>query len=291
MKLLGKSRMPKKHKLSAANLWTNLCGDATKIIKKEPLLAGFVTSNVLAHKSFELALAHVLADQLAAPSAKLSRDVLFELFQKCLSKEKAIGSSAKKDLIAVLSRDPAACDAYVPFLFFKGYQALQAHRVAHSLWKSKQRGMALFLQGQVSRRFGVDIHPAARIGSGILMDHATGIVVGETAVIEDDVSILHGVTLGGTGKEVGNRHPKIRKGALIGANVTILGNIEIGACSRIAAGSVVLTSVPAHVTAAGVPARVVGKAGCSMPAVVMDQIPKFPKKESDTSDQNCDFHI
>jgi serine O-acetyltransferase len=157
-------------------------------------------------------------------------------------------------------------------LYFKGFHAIQTHRLAHWLWEKGRKDFALYLQSRSSAVFQTDINPAAHIGRGIFLDHATGLVVGETAVVEDDVSMLQDVTLGGTGKEDGDRHPKIRRGVLIGAGAKILGNIEVGECARIAAGSVVLKSVPPHMTVAGVPARVVGEAGCAEPARAMDQM-------------------
>jgi serine O-acetyltransferase len=172
----------------------------------------------------------------------------------------------------VLDRDPACMRLIEPLLFFKGFHAIQTHRLAHALWKAGRRDLALYLQSRSSEIFQTDIHPAARIGNGIFLDHATGLVVGATALIEDNVSMLQDVTLGGTGKESGDRHPKIRHGVLIGAGAKILGNIEIGHCSRVASGSVVLHAVPNNKTVAGVPARVVGEAGCAEPARSMDQI-------------------
>jgi serine O-acetyltransferase len=180
--------------------------------------------------------------------------------------------AAQHDLLAIRERDPAAASLLVPFLFFKGFQALQAWRVAHHLWNTQRKTMAFYLQSLIARAYSVDIHPAARIGKGIMFDHAHGIVIGETAVIEDKVSMLHNVTLGGTGKESGDRHPKIRSGVMVGAGATILGNIDIGEGARIAAGSVVLEDVPPHMTVAGVPAKIVGKAGCARPAEEMDQM-------------------
>jgi serine O-acetyltransferase len=178
----------------------------------------------------------------------------------------------RADIAAVVDRDPA-CDRFIePFLYFKGFHAIQAHRVAHWLWTNDHRDFALYLQSRSSDVFQTDIHPAAPFGRGIFLDHATGLVVGATAVVEDDVSILQNVTLGGTGKEAGDRHPKIRRGAMIGAGAKVLGNIEIGACARVAAGSVVLRPVAANTTVAGVPARVVGTADCAEPARTMDQI-------------------
>jgi serine O-acetyltransferase len=174
--------------------------------------------------------------------------------------------------VATLDRDPATHRVLEPVLYFKGFHAIQTHRLAHWLWSKGRRDFALYLQSRSSAVFQCDIHPAARVGRGIFLDHATGVVVGETAVIEDDVSILHDVTLGGTGKEAGDRHPKIRYGVMIGAGAKILGNIEVGHCARIAAGSVLLKSVPNNVTVAGVPARVVGRAGCPEPSRTMDQM-------------------
>ena len=189
-----------------------------------------------------------------------------------LADDKEWSSIVRVDIQAYYDRDPA-CDRFImPVLYFKGFHAIQTHRLAHWLWNQGRKDFALYLQSRSSSVFQTDINPAARIGKGIFIDHATGLVVGETAVIEDDVSILHGVTLGGTGKAGGDRHPKIRYGVLIGAGAKILGNIEIGYCSRIAAGSVVLKAVPPKTTVAGVPAKVVGEAGCSEPSRIMDQV-------------------
>ena len=176
------------------------------------------------------------------------------------------------DLVAIYERDPACHRLLQPILYFKGYQAVQAYRVSHYLWTHGQRDLAYFFQMRCSEVFGVDIHPAARIGKGIMIDHAHSIVIGETAVVGDNVSMLHSVTLGGTGKEDDDRHPKIGDGVLIGAGAKVLGNISVGHCSRIAAGSVVLHDVPPKSTVAGVPAKVVGEAGCSNPSIEMDQI-------------------
>jgi serine O-acetyltransferase len=183
-----------------------------------------------------------------------------------------VGEAFRADLIAVADRDPACMRMMEPLLYFKGFHALQAHRLAHAMLHAGRRDFALLLQSRSSSAFGVDINPAARIGKGVFLDHATSLVVGETCVIEDDVSILQGVTLGGTGKETGDRHPKIRRGVLIGAGAKILGNIEVGHCARVAAGSVVLSPVPHNKTVAGVPARIVGEAGCAEPARDMNQI-------------------
>jgi serine O-acetyltransferase len=180
--------------------------------------------------------------------------------------------------LAARTRDPAARGYAQPFLYYKGFHALQAYRVAHWLWGHKRHGLAAHLQNRISEAFGVDVHPAARIGSGILIDHGTSVVIGETAVVEDNVSLLHEVTLGGTGKESGDRHPKVRRGALIGAGAKILGNVEIGMGAKVAACSVVLKDVPPHTTVAGIPARVVGRCTVAEPALEMDAT--FPEEGS-----------
>ncbi len=201
----------------------------------------------------------------------MSEQILREIADEAHDSDTAIGAAARADLMAVYERDPA-CHRYLqPVLFFKGYQAVQAYRIGHWLWNGGRRDLAYFVQMRVSEVFGVDIHPNARIGRGLMIDHAHSIVIGETAVVGDNVSMLHSVTLGGTGKEDGDRHPKIGNGVLIGAGAKVLGNIRVGHCSRIAAGSVVLDEVPPNTTVAGVPARVVGKAGCDQPALTMDQ--------------------
>jgi len=202
----------------------------------------------------------------------MSEQILREIADEAFADDPALGQAARADLMAVFDRDPA-CHRYLqPLLFFKGYQAVQAYRVGHWLWQSGHRDLAYFVQMRVSEHFGVDIHPAARVGKGLMIDHAHSIVIGETAVVGDNVSMLHSVTLGGTGKEDGDRHPKIGNGVLIGAGAKVLGNIHVGYCSRIAAGSVVLHDVPPCTTVAGVPARVVGEAGCAQPAINMDQV-------------------
>ena len=195
-----------------------------------------------------------------------------QAYEDVISRDASLGVAFRADLIAVLDRDPACLRMMEALLYFKGFHALQTHRLAHALLRAGRRDFALYLQSRSSSVFATDINPAARIGKGIFLDHATGLVVGETTVIEDDVSILQGVTLGGTGKETGDRHPKIRHGVLLGAGAKILGNIEIGHCARVAAGSVVLSPVPHNKTVAGVPARIVGEAGCAEPARDMNQI-------------------
>jgi serine O-acetyltransferase len=194
-----------------------------------------------------------------------------EIFQEAFAADPEIGAAVRADLSAVFERDPA-CHSYVQaFLFFKGFHALQCFRIAHWLWAHGRQPMALYFQNRMSDLFAVDIHPAARIGRGIMMDHATGVVIGETAVVGDDVSMLHGVTLGGTGKETGDRHPKIGRGVLLSVGAKVLGNIEVGEYSRVGAGSVVLKSVPPHCTVAGVPARVIGGKCPERPSHDMDQ--------------------
>jgi serine O-acetyltransferase len=202
--------------------------------------------------------------------------ILRALIDQAFDASPAIGQAIRIDLQAVRDRDPASRGMLAPFLYFKGFHALEAYRIANWFWRQERQLLAVHIQSRVSEVFGVDIHPAARIGSGILIDHATGIVIGETAVIEDNVSILHGVTLGGTGKETGDRHPKIRQGVMIGAGAKVLGNLEVGAGAKIAAGSVVLDAVPPHCTVAGIPARVVGRPAVESPAFDMDQ--QFPHK-------------
>ncbi len=251
-------------------IWPQLQKEATKAQSREPALANFLKTAVISRVSFIDALSYVLAEKLAVQ--ELSARQIRDIFTGNLPAEPKIELAALRDLAAIVDRDPAAGELIAPFLFFKGFHALQTYRFAHWLWHKNRRYLALYLQNRISDLFAVDIHPAAKIGSGIMMDHATGVVIGETAVIEDNVSILHNVTLGGTGKQSGDRHPKIRTGVMIGAGAKILGNIEIGAGARIAAGSVVLEAVPAGVTVAGVPARVIGAAGCARPAEEMDQM-------------------
>ena len=250
-------------------IWSVLRAQATELAQKEPSLASLVHATILNHEQLEDALSYHLARKIGSEevSAMLAR----EIFEEALDADAEIGAAARADLSAVFERDPA-CHSYAEaFLLFKGFHALQCHRIAHWLWLQNRTALAHFLQSRVSELFAVDIHPAARIGRGIMMDHATGIVIGETAVVEDDVSMLHGVTLGGSGKEQGDRHPKIRRGVLLSAGAKVLGNIEVGENSRVGAGSVVIHSVPANCTVAGVPARVIGCAGSERPSQTMDQ--------------------
>jgi serine O-acetyltransferase len=244
--------------------------EADEIVRREPEVAGFVLGTVLNHDRLESAVVHRLADRL--DRQEVPGDIIRQTYLDIITREPAIAEAFRADLMAVADRDPACTRFIEPLLYFKGFHALQTHRLAHALWKAGRKDFALYLQSRSSEVFQCDIHPAARVGKGVFLDHATGLVVGSTAVIEDDVSILHSVTLGGTGKERGDRHPKIRRGVLIGAGAKIIGNIEVGQCARVAAGSVVLSSVEARKTVAGVPARVVGEAGCAEPARSMDQI-------------------
>lgn len=246
-------------------VWEKLLREARTAAEHEPVLSELIHESILNCDSLEASLAHRISRKLGHHA--VSEPYLHDLFEEILKSSRDIGEKVRKDIMAIDERDPASRGFLSPVLYFKGFQALTAFRVAHYLWNHERREMALYLQSIISQVFAVDIHPAARIGAGILFDHATSIVVGETAVIEDHVSILHEVTLGGTGKERGDRHPKVRQGVLIGAGAKILGNVEIGRCARVGAGSVVLEDVPPHMTVAGVPARIVGKsmadpAGC-----------------------------
>jgi serine O-acetyltransferase len=227
-------------------------------------------TNILNHDTLESSVAHRVASRL--DHRDLPAALIRQTFTEAILRDSSIGEAFRADIMAVADRDPACVRMMEPLLYFKGFQALQAYRLSHWLLRAGKRDFALSLQSLVSAAFGVDINPAARVGKGIFLDHATSLVVGETTVIEDNVSILQGVTLGGTGKETGDRHPKIRHGVLIGAGAKILGNIEIGYCARVAAGSVVLSPVPHNKTVAGVPARIVGEAGCAEPARDMNQI-------------------
>lgn len=260
-----------KHKVAAVDpVWTRICEEAEAAVRSEPLLGSLIHSGLLHHPTFERALAFRFSLKLA--SGEMSEQILREIADEAFAADPALGDAARADLMAVYERDPACHRFLQPILFFKGYQAVQAYRIGNWLWRMGRKDMAYFVQMRVSEAFGVDIHPNARIGRGLMIDHAHSIVIGETAVVGDNVSMLHSVTLGGTGKEDGDRHPKIGNGVLIGAGAKVLGNIEVGHCSRIAAGSVVLQDVPHNTTVAGVPARVVGYAGCDQPALSMDQI-------------------
>jgi len=250
-------------------IWAAMREQAQSQAAREPALASFLHAAVLKHSRLEDALSYHLAKKIG--SDDVSPMLTREIFEEATGTDPAIGQAARADLSAVFERDPA-CHSYLEaFLYYKGFHALESYRIAHWLWGKGRDGMALFFQSRISEVFGVDIHPAAQLGRAIMIDHATGVVIGETAVVEDDVSMLHGVTLGGTGKEGGDRHPKIRRGVLLSMGVKVLGNIEIGEYSRIGAGSVVLKSVPPHCTAVGVPARLVNCPGSERPSLEMNQ--------------------
>jgi len=251
-------------------VWEAVRAGARQILEDEPSLSNLVLASVLNHESFETALAHRLAVRL--DHEEVSADIIRQAFAEILRDNPEIAQAARVDLAATLERDPACHRAIEPLLYFKGYQAIQTHRFAYALWKAGRHDFALYLQSRSSQVFQVDINPAVPMGKGIMLDHGTGLVIGETAVVGDNVSLLQNVTLGGTGKSDEDRHPKIGDGVLIGAGAKVLGNIRIGDCSRIGAGSVVLKEVPPRVTVAGVPAKVIGEAGCAQPALVMDQM-------------------
>jgi len=251
-------------------VWTRIRTEAEDIVRREPELASFIYENILHHDALETAVAHRVSQRLEHPD--VSSDLIRQAFSDAIEDQPSLGEDFRADIVATIDRDPAAARLIEPVLYFKGFHAIQTHRLAHWLLKKGRKDFALYLQSRSSAAFQCDINPAAKIGRGIFLDHATGLVVGETAAIDDNVSILHGVTLGGTGKENEDRHPKIRQGVMIGAGAKILGNIEIGRCARIAAGSVVIKPVPNNVTVAGVPAKVVGEAGCPEPSRTMDQM-------------------
>ncbi|WP_342361638.1 serine O-acetyltransferase [Terrarubrum flagellatum] len=260
-----------RHGLQAIDpVWDRIRMEAEEIVTREPELAGFTLRSILNHDTLEEAIIHRIAARL--DHSVVPADLIVQVYRGVLRDHPEISAAFRADIMAVVDRDPACTRVLEPVLYFKGFHAIQTHRLAHSLWNEGRRDFALYLQSRSSEVFQTDINPAARIGKGIFLDHATGLVVGQTAVIEDDVSMLHDVTLGGTGKEHEDRHPKIRRGVLIGAGAKILGNIEVGHCARVAAGSVVLHPVPHNTTVVGVPAKVVGEAGCAEPSRSMDQI-------------------
>ncbi|WP_028302954.1 serine O-acetyltransferase [Oceanospirillum maris] len=250
-------------------LWREIQDEARLEAEREPFLASYFHSTIIGHSDFSGALSYLLAIKLAddvMPAVSLR-----ELIEGSFSSSCQIMTATCQDIVAVRDRDPAITQLSTVLLYLKGFQALQAYRVAHCMWCHGRRSMALYLQSRISQVFQVDIHPAAKIGRGVMFDHATGIVIGETCVIEDDVSIMQNVTLGGTGKECGDRHPKIREGVLIAAGAKIFGNIEIGVGAKVGGGSVVLDNVPPHTTVVGVPAKIVGSSGCAKPALDMNQ--------------------
>ena len=249
-------------------IWDRIREETAKHASEEPILASFLHATILNHPRLELALSFHLANQLDSPTA--SSLLLREVMLEALDSDPVIREAVRADLLAVEQRDSACNELYIPFLYFKGFHALQTQRIAHWLWGHGRESLALFFQNRMSSIFGVDIHPAARMGKGIMLDHATGLVIGETAVVGNNVSILQSVTLGGTGKGEGDRHPKICDGVLISAGAKILGNICVGEGAKVGAGSVVLEPVPPHTTVAGVPAKIVGRPASDQPALEMD---------------------
>jgi serine O-acetyltransferase len=249
-------------------IWEQVRSEAEASARKEPMLASFLHATILNHRSLEDALSFMLSSKLE--STALSSLTLRDLIGEAFRKSDRIPQAIRADLRAVCERDPACKTYSTPLLFFKGYQALQAYRAANYYWTAGRTELALFLQSRISEVFAVDIHPAARVGMGILIDHATSVVIGETAVVEDNVSMLHEVTLGGTGKVSGDRHPKVRHGVLIAAGAKILGNIEIGEGAKVGGGAVVLENVAPHTTVVGVPAHPVGRTKSDEPALDMD---------------------
>ncbi|MXP56644.1 serine O-acetyltransferase [Pantoea sp. Mhis] len=250
-------------------IWSNIKVEAKLTIDYEPILSKFYHETLLNHNTFKSALSYILSNKLS--NSIMPAIIIRKIIDEAHQKDPKIIISACYDIQAIRQRDPAVHEYLIPLLYLKGFHALQAYRISHWLWNEKRFALATYLQNEISVSFGVDIHPAANIGRGIMLDHATGIVIGETAVVENDVSILQSVTLGGTGKTIGDRHPKIREGVMIGAGAKILGNINVGQGAKIGAGSVVLRTVPSHTTVAGVPARIVGKPVSDKPSMDMDQ--------------------
>jgi serine O-acetyltransferase len=254
--------------LATPPVWAALRNEAERAAGEEPALGSLLNSVILTHKTLAGALSYQIARKLG--DQELRAMTVREIVEQAYDADPSLVTAAEADLMAVFERDPA-CKGYVqPFLFFKGFLAVQSHRVGHWLAETGRETLAYYLQSRVSELFQVDINPRARLGQGLFLDHGTGIVIGETAVVGDDVSMLHGVTLGGTGAQRGDRHPKVGKGVLLGAGAKVLGNIEIGDYAKIASGSVVLRPVPSGCTAAGVPARLVNCPTCDEPARTMD---------------------
>ena len=248
--------------------WTRLKFEAAAAAADEPTLASYINASILSHDTLCQAMSYHLAEKLAGP--EMSALQVRRIFERGYDGEPALVDAAEADMWAVLDRDPACRGLLQPFLFFKGFLALQTYRIAHRIWGQGRETLAFHFQSRASELFGVDVHPAARIGTGVMLDHASGITIGETAIVGDDCSLLNGVTLGGTGKEVGDRHPKIGRGVLLSVGAKVLGNITVGDEAKVAAGSVVLKDVPSRCTVAGVPARIVG-CECAEPARSMDQ--------------------
>ena len=251
-------------------VWSRIKNEAEEISRNDPSLGGFIFASILNHDSLESAICHRIAQRL--DHNDMPADLLLRAFSEALKADPGIGDAMRADIVAIEDRDPA-CHRFVePLLYFKGFHAVSAYRMGHQLLKMGRQDFAFYLQSRTSLVTSLDIHPGSKVGRGLMIDHAHSIVIGETAVVGDNVSMLHSVTLGGTGKDDGDRHPKIGSGVLLGAGASILGNIRIGDCSRVAAGSVVLHDVPANRTVAGVPAKIVGYAGCAEPARSMNQL-------------------
>lgn len=273
--------MTKKPKIDKSDLWRMVQDSAAAAVKNEPFLQDLFQDCILARSALSDAVAYIMVGNEKMPG--LGHSQLLHLFKECYSASPDLADMAADDLLAAYERDPSITNLHTPLLYFKGYKALQAHRIGHYLQQCGRVEMARYLQSRTSEIWQVDIHPAARVGRSVFIDHGTGVVIGETAVVGDDVSMLHAVTLGGSGKEEGDRHPKVGKGVLLGAGAKVLGNIIVGEGALVAAGSVVLAHVPEHVTVAGVPAKVVGKAGCKEPGKVMDQVvPQPPETPNGT---------
>lgn len=266
-------------------VWQKVKEEAEQAVEADKVIAGLIYNSILNYQSLEESLAYHLSQRL--DHSDVDASVLNRTFNEIINNDESFRQTLRIDMAAVFERDPACNRLLEPLLYFKGFHALQTHRFAHHLWLKGSIDFAFYLQSQSSRVFGVDIHPKAKIGSGIMFDHATALVIGETAEVGDYTSILHNVTLGGSGKETGDRHPKIGTNVMIGAGSKILGNITVGSCARVAAGSVVLEDVPKETTVAGVPAKVIGAAGCNEPARTMNQllnvVTENEKNEADDS--------
>ncbi|MEM8689137.1 MAG: serine O-acetyltransferase [Pseudomonadota bacterium] len=276
------SAVSKIHELDP--VWSRIRQEADDLSKADQSLGGFAFANVLNHETFEGAVSYRIAQRLDHPD--MPADLLMRAFSEAIKEDPSIGDAMRADIVAIEDRDPACHRFIEPLLYFKGFQAVQTYRMGHQLLKMGRKDFAYYLQSRASLVFSLDIHPGARIGRGLMIDHAHAIVIGETAVIGDNVSLLHSVTLGGTGKVDGDRHPKVGSGVLIGAGASVLGNIKIGDCSRVAAGSVVLHDVPPNRTVAGVPAKIIGYAGCSEPSVSMNQL--LPQNGTEVGDEAAD---
>ena len=266
---------PRAKILAVDPVWAQIRDEGKELVQSEPLMGSMVHAGILHHDKLEKAISYRLALKLS--SREMSESILRDVVDDAFESDLDLSARVRADILAVYERDPACHRLVQPILFFKGFQAIQSYRVANWLWRTGRKDMAYFFQMRTSEVFGVDIHPNATIGAGLMIDHAHSIVIGETAIVGENVSMLHSVTLGGTGKEDDDRHPKIGNGVLIGAGAKILGNIRVGNCSRVAAGSVVLQDIPPCKTVAGVPAKIVGEAGCAEPAKSMDQLLKSLK--------------